>query len=591
MKVLKFRALCAPVAAAALLLSAGQPARVGALGLLQINPSTRLHPALQETTLVDPTTQVSVIVQTVKLDSNLPGQIASKLIGATVVEQFKVVPAFVLSLPASGLNALAADPNVRYVSPDGPIHVLPQLAPTATGTASHPQAPQPANDNNSTISSANLKTTYPFDVNAPSAWSGAANWDGNKLTGANVAVAVLDSGIDSTHADLRTHVVAVNVNQHTQNTADGYGHGTHVAGIIAGNDPTGQYIGIAPNATLISVKVTDDSGSAFESDLLRGLDWVNTYRGQYHIMALNLSVTSNTPQSYATSPIDAAVEFLVHQNITVVAAAGNLGSAADAVWYPPANDPMVITVGCLDDNQTTLAFDDSLCPISSRGVTEDGFAKPDVVAPGRKIISALSSGINGNDPTIAQQFPTRITSDGRHIRLSGTSMSAPAVTGAVALILERSPGLQPNQVRSLLVGTATKYPGQADHAGAINIKAAIAGSQNPPQNTPNSLGPLPVDATAYPSGHALLWDGANWGTAYWHSAHWDATHLDSAHWDTAYWNSAHWDSAYWDSAQWDSAHWDSAQWDSAHWDSAHWDSAHWDSAHWDSAHWDSSSYD
>ena len=120
------------------------------------------------------------------------------------------------------------------------------------------------------------------------------------------------------------------------------------------------------------------------------------------------------PVKLCDQPIDAAVENLWHQGVTVVASAGNLGSAEDAVWYAPGNDPLVITVGCLDDNQTVAPGDDSLCLISSRGATEDGFAKPELVAPGRKIVSTLAAGINGQPVPLATEF-RRITADGRHI--------------------------------------------------------------------------------------------------------------------------------------------------------------------------------
>jgi serine protease AprX len=257
----------------------------------------------------------------------------------------------------------------------------------------------------------------------------------------------------------------------------------------------------------------------------------------------------------------------------VVTSAGNRGNAEDAVWYAPGNDPLVITVGCLDDNQTVAPGDDSLCMISSHGATEDGFAKPELVAPGRKIVSALAAGINGQPVVLAKQFPERISADGRHLRLSGTSMSAPMVTGAVALLLAQRPGLTPDQVKQLLVSTASAYPGRADKAGELNIVAALQ-ANIPPVSTQT---PVPIGGSLAPAGKVtLLWDGTTWANSYW----------TSSHWDTAYWDTAHWDTAYWDSSHWDSSHWDSS-----HWDSSHWDSSHWDSSHWDSSHWDSSAFD
>jgi subtilisin family serine protease len=136
---------------------------------------------------------------------------------------------------------------------------------------------------------------------------------------------VLDSGVDFTHADLAGHVVAVNVNQAASGPTDGFGHGTHVAGVIVGQDAAGQYVGIAPGADLVSVKISDDAGVTHESDVLRGIQWVSQHRTNYNIRAINLSLSASVPQSYATSPIDAAVENVWRQGVTVVASAGNLG--------------------------------------------------------------------------------------------------------------------------------------------------------------------------------------------------------------------------------------------------------------------------
>jgi serine protease AprX len=283
----------------------------------------------------------------------------------------------------------------------------------------------------------------------------------------------------------------------------------------------------------------------------------------YHIRVVNVSASVTIPESYATSPVDAAVEHLWQQNVTVVTSAGNLGSAQDAVWYAPGNDPRVLTVGCLDDNQTVNPSDDSLCPISSRGVTEDGFAKPDLVAPGRKIVSTLSGGVDGHASSLATEFPERLSADGRHISLSGTSMSAPIAAGAIALLLEHRGGLTPDQLKYILTSTARTYPGQPDHAGALDISAALAAADRAP--SPDHLpAPLPVGGVAPANGAStILWDGARWSSTYWTGARWSTAYWDGARWTATYWDGARWTSAYWDGARWSSSGWDGARWSSS----------------------------
>jgi len=574
--MLRVRALLAPFLIAAFLAptvgTLGVSAASNAPSQVSLDPSVKIHPLLQYGQQADPTMLVRVIVQKTTADAKA-NSIAALVPGLQVTEEFKVIPAFVATLPEAAVSVLAQNSNVRYVSPDAGVQVIPNLPLPKSKPAPKQAGPKPVAASKHGIDASDLLTTYPFDTGAATAWSAT---DNHIETGSNVVVAVIDSGIDAAHPDLSGQVLAVNVNRNTQSAADGYGHGTHVAGIINGHDPAGQYLGIAPHATLISVKVADDNGQAYESDLLRGLEWVDVNRGTYKIRALNLSVSTSVPESYATSPVDAAVERLWHDNVVVVASAGNLGSAQDAVWYAPGNDPLIITVGCLDENGTASPSDDSLCPISSRGVTEDGFAKPDLIAPGRKIVSALGSGIiHGQETVLASEFPARITADGRHIRLSGTSMSAPMVTGAIALLLNRHGGLTPNQLKQLLVDSSRTYPGQPDAAGTLDIVAALAASDHPPANT--QLVPVPVVGSPPPAGATtLLWDGARWGSTYWDGARWGSTYWDGARWGSAYFDGARWGSAYWDGARWGSTYWDGARWGSATLDGARWGNAHWD---------------
>jgi serine protease AprX len=364
-------------------------------------------------------------------------------------------------------------------------------------------------------------------VGAPAVWNSATA----PATGRGVTVAVLDTGVNVGHPDFaHGGLRAVNVNRQARDAADPHGHGTHVIGTIKGRDASGRYLGIAPDARVISVKIADDAGVARESDLLRGLQWVYNQRLAENIRVVSLSVSAGVPTSYRTSPTAAAVEQLWRGGIVVVAASGNRGDALDATWQAPGNDPYVVTVGCLDDDGTAAGSDDALCSFSSRGTTPDGYAKPDVVAPGRRIVSTLAA----SDATVAQLYPDRVT-DREYIRLSGTSMSTPVVSGVVALLLERYPALTPNQVKWLLTSTAKPYPGRPDQAGlvfapAVLSRAALGNVGSANQGLTPSLGLTLLGS--------LLNGGLLWGSAYW----------DSAYWDSAYWDSAYWDSAYWDSA-------------------------------------------
>lgn len=582
--------LVAPVLACALLgTSLGTTSALASstAPIVSLDSKLKIHPLLQYALQADPSSRVRVIVQKTNflaLGSGglLGGLLGSGVPGLQVVEEFKVIPASVATLPASSLPTLAKLSNVRYVSPDGAVSFNPGVLPLVSnllspltglltellggllGSSSLSPQPQPVAATHSQLNTGSLLTTYPIDTGASAAWSNA---DAHVETGSGIGVAVIDSGLDRTHADLAGRSIAVNLNNNATSAADGYGHGTHVAGVINGLNPAQQYLGIAPDATVIGVKVADDAGVAYESDLLRGLEWVDLNRATYNIRVLNLSVSSSVPSSYATSPIDAAVEHLWRDGIAVVAAAGNFGSAQDAVWYAPGNDPLVITVGCLDENETVSASDDSLCSISSRGTTEDGFAKPDLVAPGRKIVSALSSGTSGHGSILAAEFPDRITSDGRHLRLSGTSMSAPMVSGALALILQRHPQLTPSQLKQVLVQTAVAYPGQTDRAGMLNIAAALTLSDRPPANSTQI--PVPVGGVAAPSGAiTLLWDGTRWGNTYWDGSRWTSAYWDGSRWTAAtVWDGSRWTSAYWDGSRWTSSYWDGSRWNNIAWDS------------------------
>jgi len=315
---------------------------------------------------------------------------------------------------------------------------------------------------------------------------------------------------------------------------DNYGHGSHIAGIVGGNgrSSNGQYIGIAPLVNVINVKVSNDDGSATASSVVAGLQWVLNNRSQYNIRVVNVSLNSATPESYHTSPLDAAVEVLWFNKIVVVVSAGNNGTAT---LYPPANDPFVITVGAVDDKGTTSLSDDVIASFSAYGTTADGVRKPDLVAPGKNII-AFMPGNKGL--TISKLHPANKVDD-NYFRMSGTSMSAPMVSGAVALLLQDEPGLTPDQVKYRLKATANKsWPGyNATMAGTgyLDIYAAVMGATTQAANT------------GITASH-LLWTGAEpvtWGSVDWNSVDWNSVDWNSVDWNSVDWNSVDWNSDYW----------------------------------------------
>jgi serine protease AprX len=355
----------------------------------------------------------------------------------------------------------------------------------------------------------------------------------NSATGKGVGVAVIDTGVAGdlpdfrvSQTDARSRVIAsAVVNPYAENARDSYGHGTLVAGILAGNsgyrpanDPLrGKYAGAAPDANIISVKISDEQGQATVLDAIYGIQFAVDHMADYNIRVINLSLTSTEPQSYKTDPLDAAVESAWFNGIVVVAAAGNDGSAADAVSYAPANDPYVITVGAVDDKMTKGVTDDAITSWSSRGVTQDGFAKPELYAPGAHIQANLAP-----SSAFVSLCPSCIV-NGSYIQAGGTSLAAPIIAGTVAGILEKRPSWTPDMVKGALLNTTRTIPGgrEVDALNAYNASKDKLTSNI--GLTPNTL----VDATT----GAIDYTRASWRLADWSSA----PDLLQAGWSRASW--------------------------------------------------------
>lgn len=365
------------------------------------------------------------------------------------------------------------------------------------------------------------------------------------LQGQGIGIAVVDSGINP-NGDLYTimgvnrQIANVRFNtDYNQNTSDGYGHGTHVSSVAAGDgsESNGKYIGVAPMANIINVKVSNDDGSARTSDVILGLQWALDHKDTYNIRVVNLSFNSTVAESYHTSPLDAAVEILWFNKIVVVVSAGN---NSDGIIYPPANDPFVITVGATDDKGTTSLNDDIVTSFSAYGTTSNGVTKPDLVAPGKNIIARL---VNTN-MGLAQTHPANVISN-TYFKMSGTSVSAPMVSGAVALLLQDKPGLNPDQVKARLMATANKnWPGydvMTAGAGYLDIYAAVYANTTDSANQ----GLLPSQLL-YTGDDPIAWNSVGWNSVGWNSVGWNSVGWNSVGWNSVGWNSVGWNSDHWD---------------------------------------------
>lgn len=374
-----------------------------------------------------------------------------------------------------------------------------------------------------------LNNAYGRAVRATDVWNSAPFRQGQNMT-----IAVVDSGIYKTK-DLSKRVkFGANFNPEVHTAADGYGHGTFVAGLIAGDGKLsdGAFVGVAPKANLINIRVCDDNGMATESSVVSGLQWIYENKALYNIKVVNMSLNAATPQSYHTSPMSAAAEVLWFSGIVVVASAGNNGTAN---LYAPANDPFIITVGATDDRGTTTLSDDIMPSYSAYGTDQAGQRKPDLVAPGTRIIGLLPQ---NNSLTISQNYSANRVNF-NYFKMSGTSMAAPIVAGAAALVLQANPNLTPDQVKYRLKATANaNWPGYIatrSGAGYLDIYAAVNGTTTQSANTG-------LQASQ------MLWTGSdpvNWGSVNWGSVNWGSVNWGSVNWGSVNWGSVNWASDYW----------------------------------------------
>jgi serine protease AprX len=489
-------------------------------------------PPLQSQATANPDATLNVIVlgQLGTSSSTLKDRVRGA--GGKNLVPFSVIRGMTVNLTGSQLLSLASDPSIRSITPNGRVKgqslasgLLWQQAAGVNTLWGTPLSPAPS---------------------GPS-------------------IAVVDSGIDTSRTgDFGRRILGV-VDFTNSNGKDENGHGTMVAGIAAG--ASGLYPGASPTSGIYSLRVVHADGSAYTGDVIAATDWIYTHAFSNNIRVANFSLRNSFPNYAGYDPLDAAVRRLWLTGTVVVASAGNNGSGR--MLYAPANDPFVITVGASDIADTVTRQDDSNAPWTSYGYTAEGFAKPELGAPGRWMIGPVPG-----TSALATTFADRVVSPG-YMWMSGTSFSAPVVSGIAAQILARHPRFTPDQVKGALMLTAKRAPlatplslgvGEVDGAAA----AAVTNPPNPNQNL-NTF--VRTDADGNPS---FDWDA--WSTFVSSTASWTDASWTDASWTDASWTDASWTDASWTDASWTDASWTDASWTDASWTNASWTNASWTNA-------------
>jgi serine protease AprX len=511
-----------------------------------------------------------------------------------------IIDAVVAQLPPGAADLLRTDPAVASVTFDASVRLL---------TSSY----DPGQDVNSLY---NLGTI-----------TGARSW-WSKYTGKGVDVAVVDSGVVPVAglADTGKIVNGPDLTPESQDPStrylDTYGHGTHMAGIIAGHDAgvdaskkaasSTEFLGVAPDARIVSVKVADAHGTSDVSQVIAGIDWVvqHAHDPGRNIRVLNLSFGTNSAQPYTLDPLAYAAEVAWRSGIVVVVSAGNSG-AADGRLTNPATDPFVIAVGAADLNGTASITDDTVPSFSSFG---DGKRNPDLVAPGAHLQSLRVPG-----SYIDSQHGGSGGIDSRFFRGSGTSQAAAFVSGSVALILQKSPTLAPDQVKFLLMANATALPkanARGQGKGLLNL-TKLANAKTPGAATQKGapstgLGSLdaargdarleldgvtlagekdihgaPFNAAAVAAAEATgsSWAGGSWNGSSWAGSSWSGSSWSGSSWSGSSWSGSSWSGSSWATGVWTGSSWSGSSWSGSSWSGSSWSGKSWSGKSWADSSW------
>lgn len=383
-----------------------------------MNRSKLAHALVVRVAQASPSERVPVIVQ-FHPESKSPKAMRAFAQEAPVRRLLRLFPSASMAASPQEIAALSRDRRIERIWLDTPVHAF-------------------------------LDASVPL-VQAPKIWEMG-------YTGRGVRIAILDTGIDANHPDLKGRIGSVR-DFTDEGPEDHSGHGTHVAGIVAGDGRSsrGKYRGVAPQASLLIGKVLRRDGGGLTSEVMAGLDWAVDERAE----VANLSLGTAGPAD-GRDPLSQACDAAAGKGLILCVAAGNGGPGRSSIGSPAAAR-QVIAVGASTDDEHVAKF-------SARGPTSDGRSKPEIVAPGVGIVSLRAQGTSMGQVV-----------DGRYTSSSGTSMATPHVTGAIALLLQAFPQLRPDDVKDLLFISAWGLgePKEAQGAGRLDALGAFKVAQQP----------------------------------------------------------------------------------------------------------------
>jgi serine protease AprX len=531
-------------------------------------------------------------------------------LGGTVERRLDLIDAFAARLPQAAVPALRATAGVAGVTPNAPVQLK----------AERWKADADVNSLYSLATAAGAHDVYAMTDNL-----------GRTITGQGVGVALIDSGVAPVKGLTGSGKIVNGPDLSVESQSDAlryrdtFGHGTHMAGIIAGRDPevvagkesrSKYFVGVAPGAHIVNLKVAAADGAVDVSQVIAAIDWVVAHRNDtgLNIRVLNLSFGTDSVQDARLDPLSYAVEVAWRKGIVVVVAVGNDGPTRTRVSMPAAN-PYVIAVGASDPMATEVRTDDKVASFSTAG---NATRHADILAPGRSVVSLRDPGsyVDVNYP--AALVPGDV--EKRYFRGSGTSQSAAMVSGAAALLLQQRPGLTPDQVKRILMTSRQALPAGAGDtwaAGQIDIKKAIAtatptfsqtfqpstgtGSLEAARGTAHLTDPVTgTDLTgerdifgqswvpgtwSVNAANVRSWTGGTWNGNVWAGSAWTGTSWTARTWSAGTWTARTWSGATWSARTWSSGTWTASGWSGATWSARTWSARTWSGGYWSGAAW------